>query len=160
MRLLVTATLIGLTATQSLALSCLRPDPVETFQRLAAAEERYFVLYGTLDFDERLLPEPDLTNQDPNPEPIPGFFRGKGLSGEGFNTDYIANVNLQIQCLGPWCGGAVSGLPAVWFVPFNDPPATLQAEPCGSMTFYEPTEAVIDMLESCMAGGACTPLTE
>jgi hypothetical protein len=160
MRLLVTAALMTLTATQSLALSCLRPDPVETFQRLAAAEERYFVLYGTLDFDERLLPEPDLTNQDPSPEPIPGHFTGKGLSRQGFTTDYIANVTLQIQCFGPWCGGAASGVPAVWFVPFSDPPATLQADPCGSMTFYEPSDAAVEMLESCMAGGVCTPVTE
>lgn len=160
MRLLVAALAIGLIGTQSVALSCLRPDPIETFQRLAAAEESYFVLYGAFEFDEGLLPEPDLSNQERTPEPIPGRFVGKGLSHEGFVGDYIANVNLQIQCFGPWCGGAASGVPAVWFVPFSDPPATLQADPCGSMTFYEPTAAVIDMLESCMAGGACTPLTE
>ena len=160
MRLVLTTALICLTATQSLALSCLRPDPVETFQRLAAAEEAYFVLRGALTFDENALPPGVGSNDMAQPDPIPGFFVGTGLTKEGFTSDYVSNVLLQVNCAGPWCGSAQSNVDAVWFVPFSDPPAVLQADPCGSMTFYNPSDAVIGMLESCMAGGTCTPVAE
>lgn len=159
MRLLLTAALIFLTATQSVALSCMRPDPIETFQRLAAADESYFVLRGKLSFDETALPPSVGTNEMMQPVPIPGFFHGKGLTKEGFTSDYVSNVLLQVNCAGPWCGSAQSNVDAVWFVPFSDPPAILQADPCGSMTFYDPSDAVIEMLESCMAGGTCAPIT-
>ena len=160
MRLLAATTAIGLIATQSLALSCLRPDPIETFQRLAAAEESYFVLRGELTFDEAALPPSVGTNDTVAPDPIPGFFVGAGLTKDGFTNDYVSNVLLQVDCAGPWCGTAQSGVDAIWFVPFSDPPATLHADPCGSMTFYEPSEAVVEMLESCMAGGTCTAVSE
>ena len=160
MRLLLTSALICLTATQSVALSCLRPDPVDTFQRLAAAEESYFVLRGKLTFDESALPPSVGDNDTVPPDPIPGFFVGSGLTKDGFTSDYVSNVLLQVDCAGPWCGTAQSNVDAIWFVPFSDPPATLQADPCGSMTFYQPSDAVVEMLESCMAGNTCTPQTE
>jgi len=160
MRSLVTSAMIATMATQSAALSCLRPDPIETFQRLAAAEESYFVLKGTLTFDETALPPSVGDNQTIVPEPIPGFFVGSGLTKDGFVSDYVSNVLLQINCAGPWCGSARSNVDAIWFVPFSDPPATLLAGPCGGMTFYDPSEAVVAMLESCMAGGTCTTIDE
>ena len=158
MRVLLTAAIIGLMATQSLALSCLRPDPVETFNRLSAADESYFVLLGSLTFDEAALPPSVGDNQTIDPDPIPGTFVGKGLSKQGFMTEYVSDVLLQITCAGPWCGSATSNVDAIWFVPFSDPPVTLIAEPCGGMTFYEPSDAVVEMLESCMAGSTCTPV--
>ncbi|SFS21027.1 hypothetical protein [Yoonia litorea] len=159
-RLLITTVLCAAFATQSVALSCLRPDPIETFKRLAAAEESYFVLRGTLTFDEAALPPSVGDNDMAQPDPIPGFFVGSGLSKQGFTTDYVGNVLLQVNCAGPWCGSARSNVEAVWFVPFSDPPAILQADPCGSMTFFEPTDAVVTMLESCMADGTCVPVSE
>lgn len=157
---LATLVLCSGLASQAVALSCIRPDPIEMFQRLAAAEESYFVLRGTLTFDEGALPPSVGSNEMIQPDPIPGFFTGTGLTAAGFTSDYISNVLLQVNCAGPWCGSARSNVDAVWFVPFSDPPATLQADPCGSMTFYDPTDAVIRMLESCMAGGVCSPLAE
>lgn len=147
-----------LIANQSVALSCMRPDPIDSFQRFAAAPERYFVLYGTLTFDEDLLPETDMINQTRDPDPIPGRFVGKGLTQDGFTSDYIGSVNLQVTCAGPWCGGAASGGEAVFFVPFTEPPVSLIAEPCGSMIFPEPSQATLDMLTSCMQGGTCERL--
>lgn len=156
MRILLTTTLISMIAGQAVALSCLRPDPIDTFQRLAEAEEAYMVLRGTLTFDESALPPSVGANDTPQPDPIPGFFVGSGLTEEGFTEDYAGDVLLQVSCTGPWCGGARSDVEAIWFLPFSDAPVTLQADPCGSMTFYEPTEAVVSMVESCMAGGACS----
>jgi len=155
MKLLAVA--LALTATQATALSCMRPDPIETFQRLAAAPESYFVISGVLTFDEDDLPEPTGGFDDPPPEPIAGRFVGKGLSQAGFATPYVSDVLLQIGCAGPWCGSAQSGVEGVFFVPAGGAPVTLQAEPCGGMIFYEPAPAVLDMLTSCMQGGTCSP---
>ena len=152
------AAALAMLASQAHALSCLRPDPIETFQRLAAAEESYFVLHGMLTFDQTALPDGVGDNDRPVPEPIAGNFAGLGLTKEGFTSPYQSAVNLQIGCAGPWCGSAQSGVDAVYFVPAGDPPVTMLAGPCGGMIFYEPSGAVLDMLESCMKGDACTPL--
>ena len=153
MRLVLSAACIALIGAQAHALSCLRPDPIVTFQQLAAAPEEYHVLYGELSFDEDALP-PAVSN-DPNPVPIPARFVGKGLSADGFTIPYISNVELQISCAGPWCGSARSGVDAVFFVAAAGQPRTVEAGPCGGMIFEEPTQAVLDMLITCMQGGAC-----
>ncbi len=156
--ILITLCLV-LLGSQAAALSCLRPDPVETFQRLAAAPGSYFVIHGKLTFDEAALDTTGTDFDNPeNPAPVPGQFVGQGLSKAGFVTPYISNVLLQVTCAGPWCGSARSGVKAVYFVPSSPPPVTLQAGPCGGMIFYEPTPAVLDMLTTCMQGGRCTPL--
>ena len=159
MKSFILAMLIVATGGQAYALSCLRPDPVETFQRLAGLSDDYFVLYGTLAFDQRALPRGSNNfedNQDPNP--IPARFVGKGLSQAGFATPYVSNVLLQVTCLGPWCGTPRSGGTALYFVPASDPPVTLQAEPCGGMIFDDPAPEVLEMLTTCMQGGTCAPL--
>lgn len=145
---------------QAQALSCLRPDPIATFQQLAAAPESYFVLMGELTFDESLLPEAVSHNRISDPAPIPAYFAGKGLTQDGFVNDYYGNVTLQITCAGPWCGSASSGMEAVFFVPASDPPVTIEAGPCGGLVFQQITPATVDMLTSCMAGGTCTPLPQ
>ena len=56
MKLLVLPLVFAAVAGQAAALSCIRPDPILTFQRVAAAPEPYYVLYGQLDFDQTTLP--------------------------------------------------------------------------------------------------------
>ena len=157
MKSLLFAASLAVVAGQAQALSCLRPDPIQTFMQLAAAEERYFVLYGELTFDESLLPEGVSMDQTREPDPIPGQFVGKGLTRDGFANDYVSAVNLQVTCAGPWCGSAQSGIDAIYFVPMSEPPATLIAGPCGGMIFPEPSQATLDMLTTCMQGGPCLP---
>jgi len=153
---LLVAALMGITG-QAHALSCARPDPVETFHRLAQAEESYFVLYGQLTFDESTLPQGSSFEQLREPDPIAAQFEGKSLSRAGFVNDYASNVTLQIGCADPWCGSARSGVDAVYFVAATDTSVTMQAGPCGGMIFEEPTAATLNMLTTCMQGGACTP---
>lgn len=154
------AAMLALTTGQAHALSCMRPDPIETFQRVAAAEESYFVLSGTLTFDETLLPPGVSQNPIGTPAVIPAQFSGKGLTSDGFVNDYISPINLQITCAGPWCGSAQSGMEAVFFVEATRPLATVIADPCGGMIFSRVSAATKDMLTSCMAGGTCTPLPQ
>lgn len=159
MKPLILATLFAVICGEAQALSCLRPDPVATFQRLASEPDSYFVLYGRLTFDENMLPEGTNSFEDnAPPDPIPARFEGKGLSKAGFTTPYVSNVLLQVTCAGPWCGSARSGIDAIYFVPASDPPVTMQAGACGGMIFEDPTPAVLEALTRCMQGGPCTPL--
>ena len=157
MKSLVLAAALAMVAGPSHALSCLLPDPIDTFQQLAAAPESYFVLYGKMTFDEGLLPQGVSMDQQREPAPIPARFVGKGLTRDGFTNDYVSDVTLQVGCAGPWCGSARSGVDAIFFVEATDPPVTMQAGPCGGMIFEEPTPATLEMLTSCMQGGACSP---
>jgi len=157
-RSMMLAAAITTIAGQAHTLSCMRPDPIETFQTLAEAEESYFVLHGVLSFDEQALPQGVGENDRAIPDPIPARFVGKGLTKEGFTNTYVSDVNLQIGCAGAWCGSASSGTEAVYFVRASEPPVTMTADACGGRIFYEPGEAVLDMLTSCMQGGTCSPI--
>jgi len=159
MKAFILAAMFAVICGQAQALSCMRPDPVTTFQQLAAKPESYFVLYGTLTFDESALPQGTNSFEEiAPPDPIPARFVGKGLSKAGFATPYVSRVMLQVTCAGPWCGSARSGAEAIYFVPASDPPVTMQAGACGGMIFEDPTPDVLNMLTSCMQGGTCTPL--
>lgn len=138
------------------ALSCLRPDPIDTYKRLAAAPEPYYALYGKLTFDEDRLPAGVSSGSTRTPDPIPARFEGKSLSMQGFANRYSSDVILQIGCAGAWCGSARSGVDAVYFVEVTDTPLTVQAGACGGMIFEEPTQATLDMLTSCFQGGTCS----
>jgi len=146
--------LFGL-ATQAAALSCLRPDPIDTFHRVAAAEESYYVLYGQLDFDAGALPGLVDQRRVLEPEPIPARFTGKGLTRSGFDADYSAAVDLQIRCAGPWCGSANAGVDAVIFARVDDGAVTVEVGACGGTIFENPGQPVLDMLASCMRGERC-----
>lgn len=156
MRLGLLAASLAMICGQVQALSCLRPDPIGTFQQLAAAPDAYFVLYGQLGFNEAALPPAVSNGESLNPDPIPARFVGKGLSLDGFTIPFASNVLLQIGCLGAWCGSARSGVDALYFVPASSQPLTFEAGPCGGMIFEEPTQEVLDMLTSCMQGGVCS----
>jgi hypothetical protein len=157
MKSVILATGLMALAGQATALSCVRPDPIATFQQVAAAPEAYFVLYGQLTFDESALPAGVSQNSVREPAPIPAQFVGKGLTTEGFTNDYISPVTLQVGCAGPWCGSARSGVDALYFVRANEPPVTMQASPCGGMIFEEPDQATLDAITACMQGGPCLP---
>ncbi|MCK0096091.1 hypothetical protein MWU60_10965 [Yoonia sp. F2084L] len=157
MKSLLLAAALATVSAQAQALSCMRPDPIRTFQQVAAAPESYYVLYGQLRFDEADLPVRDLSQQLRNPEPITARFEGKGLTRQGFTSDYQSDVMLQIDCASIWCGGARSGVDAVYFVRVTEPLVTMYATPCGDMIFEEPSQATLDMLTTCMQGGDCSP---
>ena len=155
MKSLLLAAALATIGGQVQALSCLRPDPIETFKQVAAAPESYFVLYGQLTFDEDALPAGMSNEMSRMPAPIPAQFRGNSLSLEGFTNRYFGDMALQIGCVGQWCGYARSGVDAVYFVEVSDGPTTIQADACGGMIFEEPSQATLDMLTSCVQGGTC-----
>ncbi|PRY78219.1 hypothetical protein CLV80_104184 [Yoonia maritima] len=143
-------------AGQAQALSCMRPDPISTFNQVAASSDNYYVLYGTLTFDESALP-PVLSNKrNEAPAPISARFNGKGLTYDGFTSDYISPAFLQVDCVANYCGSAQSGIEALYFARAENSPVVMTAGACGGMIFPEPSQAVLDQLTTCMQGGTCS----
>uniref|UniRef100_A0AAN0NKK3 Uncharacterized protein n=1 Tax=Yoonia rhodophyticola TaxID=3137370 RepID=A0AAN0NKK3_9RHOB len=78
MKSAILATCFLAIGSQAVALSCVRPDPIATFQTVAAAPEPYFVLLGVLETGDSKLPPSIRNGGEGEPEPISGYFRGRG----------------------------------------------------------------------------------
>ncbi|SMY08116.1 hypothetical protein [Flavimaricola marinus] len=146
-----------LVAGQANALSCLRPDPAQTFQRASDASEIYVVLRGSFDFDEALMPEMGSGPETGDPAAVAARFSGTALGPDGFTIPYETELLLQPSCAGPWCGGLAPTDDAVAFARDGGEGAyVIDLGPCGGNVF-DTTPAVIETITQCMAGGACTP---
>lgn len=145
---------LSLVANQAAALSCMRPDVATTFNQMNEVPEDVYVLRGTLDFDESLLPQ-GAVNEERTPEPIQATFNGNGLTLEGFTSSFGSPVVVQSICYGPWCGGVGSGKDLITFAKVIDDDIVIEVDPCGSTVFYEPTQSMIEDLKSCIRGGKC-----
>lgn len=152
----VLAGLIALIAGQAAALSCRRPDLVDAFKRASDANDTYYVLYGALDFDPRLMPEGNGTNDVSEPAPIPAFFRGNGISDTGFNLRFDQTVTLQPVCAGPWCGTAAPHTPVLAFVRVVGSELLLEVGPCGGQLFQEPSADDLSAMVQCLNGNCPT----
>jgi hypothetical protein len=144
-------------ASQASALSCMRPDVANSFQRFAAASESYVVLYGTFSFDDRLLPRAPAgnpNNTDPNTF-ITTTFVGTSLSKAGFINRFSRDITLNATCLGPWCSGMTPDVPIVAFVQKGADEYTLTIGPCGGAAFSKPSPEVLQTLTSCINGKKC-----
>ncbi|WP_420861616.1 hypothetical protein [Algirhabdus cladophorae] len=139
------------------ALSCLATDIATSFQRFAAAPERYVVVHGTFHFDEGALPKPPQHNPNlttPN-TPIPARFLGKSLSMDGFQNRFATDLVLNVKCLGPWCAAMTSGRDTIAFLRAEDGVYSLSINPCGGVAFADPTPAMIAQVTACMRGQDC-----
>ena len=143
-------------AAPALALSCIQPDVARSYAQAAEAEERYLVVHGTLTFNESRLPDAGYNDSAASTR-IPAQLNGMALSRSGFDHPFDKAITLEVQCFGPWCGGAKSGLPYLGFVRVDGSGYTFAVDPCGSLGFAEPTPQMLDQAKRCMQGGACKP---
>ncbi len=154
----VLAFLAVMAASPALALSCLAPDPLRSFQEAAAAPETYVVLLGRLDFDPALMPEGGYQDRQDgdDPAPVPARFQGQGLGPGGFAPSSVGALTLRPTCAGPWCG-SVEPAGGEWLLFARQVPGGWEVEvgPCGGMIFERPAQAVLDRLAACMGGEAC-----
>jgi len=146
-------------ATPALALSCRPPDVARTYHSAAEAEAAYVVVHGTLDFDERRLPKADMSDQASIPPStrIPAQITGQALTLSGFDHAFDRQITLDLRCFGPWCAGAVSGIPYLAFLQRTDAGYVLELDPCGGFGFSEPTDEMLTRVEGCYQGKACNP---
>jgi hypothetical protein len=132
------------------------PDPALAFQAAQAVPEPVYILHGNVRFDESLLPQ-GVVNEERNPAPIPGYFRGHALSLEGFVTPFERPVQVQSVCYGPWCGGMGSDMRYLLFATKTDAGLVIEVDPCGGNAFQEPDRAMLDQMTACLQGTACAP---
>ena len=144
-------------ASQSAALSCMRPDVAQSFRMAAASEDVYIVLLGQFNF----APLPSTQTDDINaPREVsgPATFTGQYLGAEGFQDAPMFDMTIAVTCAGPWCGGiAPSDDSYLAFVQQTADGYVLAVDPCGTSAFANPTPEQIATVESCMNGDPCEP---
>lgn len=151
MKSLIAAIALIAIAGQAAALSCMRPDPVDTFARVSAADDTYYLLYGTLDFDASKQPK-GVVKKPRDPAPIDAVFDGFALDQSGFNTPYKTAALLQNKCAGPWCGSQEPGVTSLFFAMVQGDQIVISASPCGGSIFTNPQPSVLNAMTACMNG--------
>ncbi|KIN62494.1 hypothetical protein Z946_1354 [Sulfitobacter noctilucicola] len=140
----------------ALALSCLAPSVERSFAQFDAAEEVYIVVHGRLTFDPDQLPEG--MTQDPLPPNetlVPARLKGLSLTHSGFTLPFDQELTLEVQCAGPWCGGAQTGEDVLAYLRKDDGAYFLAISPCGGSVFGTPRPAMLKKVQRCLAGAKC-----
>lgn len=150
----ITTGLMICLASQAAALSCLRPDVAETFNRVAAAEESYAVFYGFFSTPKQAQPSGNRVS-NPQETTFQATFVGQSLTLEGFENTAQRQVTVTQTCAGPWCGSLTGGVQTLAFVEVRDGGLHLTVDPCGSLVFPQPSAAMVRQVENCMQGGDC-----
>lgn len=143
----------------AVALSCMPHSVEATFAQAQAAKERFVIVQGRLDFDQKQISK-YRNKHDPNPRDlaIDAQFTGRSLSGNGFSTPFVKPVSLVLECYGPWCASAKAGAEVLAFVELGAGGNVISTNPCGGHLFTEPTQKMIRAVKRCFAGGACKPI--
>lgn len=140
------------------ALSCLPWGPADAYLHAAASESAYNLVAGELRFDESLLPQSHADNPNDTPPltQIPAQLSGKMLEGKYFSGRVNVPAVLEVECLGPWCGGMKSGADYVFFAEQRGQDLVIRAGACGGFAFDDTPEVRRQVLD-CHRGAACEP---
>jgi hypothetical protein len=160
MVLAATAT-VAMLASQATALSCMQPDPAQTYKEADASADRYMVLEGTFTYDASQAPGPlDLQNQQiDRSTSATAQFEGNSLGRNGFTNPFSGRVKLDFNCGGPWCGGLQSGESYIAFALIEDNKVSVSVGPCPHHVSSSEFTPVRETLLSCAAGRRCeTPV--
>lgn len=149
----VLALVLGLTlglSSPALALSCLRPDMVRSWQERVGEA---VVLLGTFAFDTSAFERSGIMGlQMPSDIDVPARFRGRTFPGD---TAVTLDVVLRSVCYANWCGALASGEVLV-FAEMTDTGLRVPLDPCGSAAFPDPSEADLARLSDCIGGRGCS----
>jgi hypothetical protein len=120
----------------ALALSCMRPDPVQTVEWLNEAGTEHTVIYGTLQFSGDFSSFTQETPHDPFPE---DQIKPAVLMGENLLTGqpYDEIIMIERQCSGIWCGGVSAGEDLLVIVEDPEDSPTLRPGACGGQVFRD-----------------------
>jgi len=152
------ACLLAFAAKPAAALSCLPWGAADAYLQAAKSESVYNIIAGKLRFDESLLPQShsDNPNDTPPLTRIPAQLSGKMLEGKHFSGRVNVPAVLEVECLGPWCGGMKSGADQLFFAEQRGNELVIRAAACGGFAFDDTSEVRRQVLE-CHRGGACEP---
>lgn len=155
MKLLFPVTL-ALFATQAGALTCIRPDPIQSYQVAAEAEAEYLILKGQFAFDASLLPQSEVSTGLVLPQPVPAQFVGQSLTTDGFTNPIDGRITVMPVCIGAFCGGLTPGVDVIAFARKQGNIYVVDADPCGAWVFT-PDPVTEAALAACVRGEPCVP---
>lgn len=138
----------------ALALSCLQPDVRRAYADADANPDEYIIAVGRL----TPLPGQSIPQQPSDPNIRKGYsiltrFEGRFATHSGFGHLADADVLLQVDCLGPWCGAQPRG-ETLMFLLRRDGRLILEAGPCPAVIFPATPDA-LSLALSCLNGGPC-----
>ncbi len=136
---------------QALALSCVAPDPIQSFARAADASEPHIVVHGDFAFDAAAMPRGDVSDP-PASAAVTARFTGMGLTSDGFTTPLSIPVTLDVVCQLTWCGGLARGTAQLAFLERRDDGFHLTLNPCPGNAFADPDAATLETIVACMTG--------
>lgn len=150
---LLTALALVIIPTQTVALSCARPDSVRAFKEASASDKTYFVLHGAFSFSEG----DGATGNAPTS--FDANFSGRLLTNAGFTQQVDFPLTVNATCAGDWCGKLEQGAKYVAFIENPDEQTfLLDVDACSSLAIRNPEPEAIKRLENCAQGGACETL--
>ncbi|SPF79247.1 hypothetical protein ALP8811_03186 [Aliiroseovarius pelagivivens] len=143
----------------ALALSCMPYNAIAAFQDAAKSDDSYVVVHGTLSFDESKLPKVDWQNQeDVKPDNfLSGRIDGQSLTRAGFTAQFVHDIDINVQCAGPWCSGLTNGAKYLVYLKRDDGNYLLETNPCGGFAFQDPDAATLSKVTACLQGKRCDP---
>ena len=130
------------------ALSCAAPDPVASAQRAFVSSETYQIVKGRLRFDP---PPADA----PAGALIPATIEGEVLTGDGFVQATEREVFIRPICRRGECGAVQSDSDGIAFLRNYENAWIIDATLCPVWFLPNPTDAQIEQIEVCAAGGPC-----
>ncbi len=159
LRVLAAACGAVVAATPAAALSCLPWGPADAYLEAANSSSAYNVIAGELRFDETQLPRSHSENPEDMPElsRIPAQISGKLLDGKYFSQRVSVPAVLEVECAGPWCAGARSGVDYLLFAEQRGGELVVRLGVCGGFAFDDTPEVRRTVLQ-CHRGGSCAPL--
>ncbi|MGJ8545945.1 MAG: hypothetical protein ACSHWZ_10920 [Sulfitobacter sp.] len=136
---------------QLLALSCVRPSAVRSFQEAQASVDSYVVVKGYLNFNAKDMPTPETIN----PAPVAARLRGSALGAGGFALPFDQQVTLSLACFGPWCATAPARTEVLAFLRRAEAGYVLDLNPCGGNLFAQPSPEMLREVAACGRGETC-----
>lgn len=160
LRTLIPFALSILVTGPAFALSCMPYSARQAFQDASDSPDRYVVVHGQLAFNPADLPVVDMSHQDRiQPD---NFMRasltGFSLTGSGFNARFVQQIQVNVQCFGPWCGSISSGPDYLMFLKQTSTGYLLETDPCGGFAFYDPAPETLNDMHQCLLGEECQPV--
>ncbi|NDW54141.1 hypothetical protein [Aliiroseovarius sp. PrR006] len=141
------------------ALSCMPYNAIAAYNDAAKSEDSYVVAHGTLRFDESKLPKVDWDHQeDVQPDNfLTGRIDGQALTRAGFTAQFVRDIDINVQCAGPWCSGLSNGADYLVYLKKMGDGYLLEANPCGGFAFQDPDKETLSKVTACIQGKRCDP---
>lgn len=158
MRVLALAVLM-VVPTMASALSCRPYNAIAAYHDAAKSDDAYIVAHGTLRFDESRLPKVDWDKQeDVKPDNfLTGRIDGQSLTRAGFTAQFVRDIDINVQCYGPWCQRLTSGADYLFYLKKIGDGYLLETNPCGGFAFQDPDPDTLSKVTNCLNGKRCDP---